>query len=76
MSEETVRGSKPAAPSRMDRALAAVCRSCPVCRRARKKGAGAALRIVVAVEGKICPFCRAYERVHGRKSHEPLPRQG
>jgi len=21
------------------------------------------------VEAKVCPFCRAYERVYGRKSH-------
>ena len=56
--------------SGIDRALAAVCRSCPVCRRARKKGAGRAHRFVQAVETKICPFCRAYERVHGKKAHE------
>jgi hypothetical protein len=22
------------------------------------------------VENGICPFCRAYERVHGKKAHE------
>jgi hypothetical protein len=25
---------------------------------------------VRSVENGICPFCRAYERVHGKKSHE------
>jgi hypothetical protein len=22
------------------------------------------------VEQEICPFCKAYERVHGKKAHE------
>ena len=59
--------------SRMDRALAAVCASCPVCRRARKKQDGMANRFVRKVERGACPFCRAYERVNGRKSFEPVP---
>jgi hypothetical protein len=25
---------------------------------------------VKKIESKICPFCRAYERVYGRKAHE------
>ncbi len=58
-------------PSRRDRALANICRVCPVCRRARATQAGLAFRLVQRVEAGICPFCRAYERVYGRKSHEP-----
>jgi hypothetical protein len=56
----------------LDRALARVCESCPVCRPARRQQQGLAYRFVKGVEGHICPFCRAYERVHGRKAHEPV----
>lgn len=55
----------------LDRALARVCEACPVCRTARRNQQGLANRFVRGVEADICPFCRAYERVHGRKSHEP-----
>ena len=54
-----------------DRAMAKVCENCPVCRQARKRQAGAAYRFVRTIEGGLCPFCKAYERVHGRKAHEP-----
>ena len=57
--------------SRKDQALALVCRECPVCRRARSRPAGLAGRFVRAVEGWLCPFSRAYRRVHGRRSSEP-----
>jgi 7,8-dihydropterin-6-yl-methyl-4-(beta-D-ribofuranosyl)aminobenzene 5'-phosphate synthase len=56
--------------SRLDRALASVCRNCPVCRRARKRPDGPAGWLVHRVEHQFCPFCRAYERVYGRKAHE------
>ncbi|HOC56829.1 MAG TPA: hypothetical protein PKI20_14505 [Verrucomicrobiota bacterium] len=46
--------------------------NCPVCRRARRQQAGLAFRLVKTFEN-LCPFCRAYEEVYGRKSHEPLP---
>ncbi len=26
-----------------------------------------------STETRVCPFCRAYERVYGRKAHEPIP---
>jgi uncharacterized protein CbrC (UPF0167 family) len=61
--------------SSRDRALAAICVSCVMCRRARRKQAGLAFWLVRKVEGRICPFCRAYERVHGRKSHEAAPKR-
>jgi uncharacterized protein CbrC (UPF0167 family) len=60
-------------PTKLDRALAKVCENCPVCRTARRRQTGAAYRLVKNVEGHICPFCQAYERVHGRKAHEPPP---
>ena len=55
-----------------DRKLAKFCISCPVCRHARKKQQGAAFLFVKKIEGNLCPFCRAYERVYGRKAHQPL----
>ena len=54
----------------LDRSLARICELCPVCRRARSTQEGIAFTIVKNVETAICPFCRAYERVHGRKAHE------
>ena len=54
-----------------DLSLARVCERCPVCRHARNRQKGAAYRFVRTVEGDLCPFCKAYERVHGRKAHEP-----
>ena len=48
-----------------DRFLARVCETCPACRQAQRKQAGVAFWLVTNVEEKICPFCRAYERVHG-----------
>jgi len=55
-----------------DRKLAKFCVSCPVCRHARKKQEGAAFWFVKKIEGDLCPFCKAYERVYGRKAHQPL----
>jgi CxxC motif-containing protein len=63
---------KPSA--RIVRALALGCVICPVCRRARKKQKGAAYWFVTKIEGSACPFGRAYEKVYGRKSHEPVPK--
>ncbi len=56
--------------STLDVTLAGVCRSCPVCRTARRHQAGFAYWLVNRVERSLCPFCRAYERVYGRKAHE------
>ena len=57
--------------TRFDQALARVCEICPVCSLARREQEGIAFRIVRNVEEGICPFCMAYERIHGRKAHEP-----
>ena len=54
----------------LDRSLARVCEICPVCRRARNSQKGLAYSFVKTVEAGICPFCQAYERVHGKKAHE------
>jgi len=53
------------------RALASVCTKCTVCRTARRKQEGLAYSFVKNIEGCVCPFCMAYERVYGRKAHEP-----
>jgi len=55
--------------SSFDKALARVCVNCPVCRNARRRQGGAAFWLVNHVETTLCPFCRAYERVYGRKAH-------
>ena len=55
-----------------DRKLAKFCISCPVCRHARKKQQGAAFWFVKKIEGDLCPFCKAYERIYGRKAHQPI----
>jgi len=57
-----------------DRKMAKVCVSCPVCKHARKKQQGAAFWFVQKIEGDLCPFCKAFERVYGRKAHQPLMR--
>lgn len=63
-------------PSGFDRALANICLNCPVCRQARKSQKGVAYFVTSRVESHLCPFCRAYERVYGRKAHAPLTRPG
>jgi hypothetical protein len=64
------------ATSKLDRILALVCLNCPVCRHARKRQQGLAFALVQRVEQPLCPFCRAYERVYGRKAHERQARRG
>jgi hypothetical protein len=67
----TVKSTKPNI-SEMDRKLAAFCLVCPVCSHARKKQKGLAFTFVQKIEGNLCPFCRAYERVYGKKAHQPI----
>lgn len=59
----------PAKPSSLDVKMAQICQRCLVCRRARRRQRGMAFWLVRRVEAKICPFCRAYERVYGRPAH-------
>ncbi len=56
-----------------DRQMAQKCVECPVCRKARDKQRGFIFWFVKTIENKICPFCQAYEKVYGRKAHEPVP---
>jgi hypothetical protein len=56
-----------------DREMAKQCLECTVCARARRKQWGLAFWFVRFIERGMCPNCKAYERVYGRKAHEPLP---
>lgn len=56
-----------------DRQMAQKCVECTVCQGARKKQKGFSFWFVKCIENRICPFCQAYERVYGRKAHEPDP---
>jgi len=56
-----------------DRAMAQKCVECVLCEHARRKQRGLAFWFVRRIEGGVCPFCKAYERVYGRKAHEPKP---
>ncbi|MBN1294186.1 MAG: hypothetical protein JXB48_20290 [Candidatus Latescibacteria bacterium] len=56
-----------------DRDMAKTCLNCPMCRRAREKQKGLVFLFVKFIEGSLCPNCKAYEKVYGRKAHEPIP---
>ncbi len=56
--------------SEKDRQMASRCAACPLCKRARKKQSGLAFWFVKHIEGGMCPYCQAYERVYGKKAHE------
>jgi hypothetical protein len=60
-----------AAISEKDRKMAEKCLECAVCKQARIKQRGFAFWFVRKIEGGLCPYCKAYERVYGRKAHEP-----
>ena len=60
-------------PSEKDKERAQKCLDCPVCKQARKKQKGISFWVVKNVEGGICPYCKSYEKVYGRKAHEPIP---
>ena len=56
-----------------DRQMAQKCVECGLCKYARKAQRGIVFWFVKKIEGGVCPYCKAYERVYGRKSHEPIP---
>ena len=55
-----------------DREMAQKCVECTLCSHARDKQRGFAFWFVKKIEGHVCPFCQAYEKVYGRKAHEPV----
>ena len=58
-----------------DKKLAKQCLECPLCKRARRNQKGLIFWFVKKLEGSVCPACKAYEKVYGRKAHEPTPAQ-
>ncbi len=56
-----------------DRELAQKCVDCTLCAYARRKQRGLVFWFIKTVEARICPACRAYETVYGRKAYEPEP---
>ena len=58
-----------------DREMAQVCLNCPCGKSARQEQQGFLYSCVKNFTEGICPFCQAYERVYGRKAHEPIPVQ-
>jgi hypothetical protein len=56
-----------------DRRKAKQCLECFLCKRAREKQKGFFFWFVKKVESGFCPACKAYEKVYGRKAHEPMP---
>lgn len=57
-----------------DRKKAQGCIDCPICKQARNKGHGLAYLFVKHVDRKVCPMCKAYEKVYGVKAYEPIPK--
>ncbi len=55
-----------------DRQMAKKCLECPFCSKARKNQKGLAFWFVKTIESGLCPYCMAYEKVYGKKAHEPL----
>jgi len=56
-----------------DRAMAKMCLNCKLCSPARKNQRSFANWFVRVIEGGVCPYCKAYEKVYGRKAHERIP---
>ena len=56
-----------------DREMARVCMECPCGKTARKEQKGLIYECVKNFAEAVCPFCQAYEKVYGRKAHEPAP---
>jgi hypothetical protein len=56
-----------------DRKRAEFClHKCPGCKKARKEQKGLMFWFVKFIEGGVCPYCKAYAKVYGRKAHEPI----
>ena len=58
--------------SEKDKIMAQKCIECSLCKKARKEQRGFAFWLVKKIEGLLCPYCKAYEKVYGRKAHETI----
>ena len=59
--------------TKKDKEKARKCLECPACKHAREKQKGFFYWFVKTIEGGLCPYCKAYEKVYGRKAHEAIP---
>ncbi len=55
-----------------DREMARVCLECPCGKMARLEQQGWLYECVKNFGEAMCPFGQAYEKVYGRKAHEPV----
>ncbi len=55
-----------------DREMARVCLECPCGKTARQEQKGWVYECVKSFAEAVCPFGQAYEKVYGRKVHEPI----
>jgi len=62
--------------SKLQHKMAQKCLDCKLCCYARRKQTGIVFWLVKKIEVHICPFCKAYEKVYGRKAHEPIRDSG
>ena len=53
--------------------MAQKCVECTICEKARVNQKGFAFWFVKKIEGGLCPHCKAYEKVYGKKAHEVNP---
>jgi hypothetical protein len=58
-----------------DREMACICLECPCGKTARQEQKGLVYECVKNFAEAVCPFGQAYEKVYGRKAHEPVPAQ-
>lgn len=55
-----------------DRELAKQCLDCKLCQKAREKQKGFVYMFVKWLDASICPACKAYEKVYGKKAYDPV----
>lgn len=55
-----------------DKQMALKCVNCIACKKARKKQKGLIFFFVKKIESDLCPYCKAYEKVYGKKAHVGL----
>ena len=55
-----------------DKKMAEQCMKCVACSQARINQKGFFFWFVKTIEKWLCPYCKAYEKVYGRKAHEPI----
>jgi len=51
------------------------CLKCPICSRAREKQKGIAYFFTKHFDRKVCPNCKAFEKVTGQLAYEPITQE-